>query len=486
MKFRKINKDEISKLDNLIPKNTNWEEFRKQRIKQLNNNEIDIFVVEENNTFIGEITINYINHALQTETIPNQRIYLEAFRIDKKYQGQGLGQQLIEYCIKYYKDKGYTEFTIGVEDDNEIAKHIYLKLGFTEAIDKGNGNEFDPCEYTLYLMKLRNSIEEKISKLMLQCNLGQVTQSPIRVNGGLSHRMYKVVTDKGIYAVKELNNGIMKREGAYLNFVFSEKVTDIAKENDIPAIGAIKIDNNIMVKIEDTFFMIFDWLDGTVLKPNELHCEIIGKILVQIHNIDFSKLDNSKEIENLTIFNWQSYMERANERHKKYSKLLEENIILLEELNQKTVTAMKYANQNLIISHRDLDRKNVMWKDEIPYIIDWEASGYVNPIIEVISTAYYWCGGETEELDIRKFKKFLSNYKSFSKININDNVEILVYADFYSGLNWLEYNLKRSMCIDNNYDQSEIELAENEVIKSIHDIKYNVSQIDTIIELMKK
>lgn len=58
---------------------------------------------------------------------------------------------------------------------------------------------------------------------MLQCNLGQVIENAIRVNGGLSHRMYKVVTDKGIYAVKELNKGIMKRKEAYSNFVFSEK-----------------------------------------------------------------------------------------------------------------------------------------------------------------------------------------------------------------------------------------------------------------------
>ena len=47
----------------------------------------------------------------------------------------------------------YKEFTIGVEEDNEKAKHIYFKYGFTEAIDYGKGDEFDPTEYTLYLKK---------------------------------------------------------------------------------------------------------------------------------------------------------------------------------------------------------------------------------------------------------------------------------------------------------------------------------------------
>ena len=60
----------------------------------------------------------------------------------------------MSYGILYNENltsRGYTEFTIGVEDDIEIAKHIYFKLGFNEAIDKGHGDEFDPSEYTLYL-----------------------------------------------------------------------------------------------------------------------------------------------------------------------------------------------------------------------------------------------------------------------------------------------------------------------------------------------
>ena len=87
--------------------------------------------------------------------------------------------------------------------------------------------------------------------------------------------MYKVETDKGIYAVKELNSGVMKREKAYSNFVFSEKVTDIAKENGILAIGALKLNNDIMVKIDDSYFMVFEWLEGKRLKAEEIkdkHC----------------------------------------------------------------------------------------------------------------------------------------------------------------------------------------------------------------------
>ncbi len=152
MKFRKITIEEFEKLKRLFPNNEDmWIKYKKKRLEQLKKQEIDVFIIEEDEKTIGEITVNYRNNTLETETIPNRRVYLEAFRVDKKYQGQGLGQKLINYCIEYLTNKGYTEFTIGVEDDNEIAKHIYFKLGFNKAIDKGHGDEFDPSEYTLYL-----------------------------------------------------------------------------------------------------------------------------------------------------------------------------------------------------------------------------------------------------------------------------------------------------------------------------------------------
>ena len=154
MIVKKILKEEFIKLKGLFPgKEELWIKYKNQRLKQFDNEEIDIYVIKEDEKFIGELTVNYVSHDLKSETIPNIRVYFEAFRIDKKYQGKGLGQKLIEYTINDLKEKGFKEFTIGVEEDNEKAKHIYLKYGFIEAIDYGKGDEFDPSEYTLYLKK---------------------------------------------------------------------------------------------------------------------------------------------------------------------------------------------------------------------------------------------------------------------------------------------------------------------------------------------
>jgi len=153
--YRKIDVEEFEKLKDMFPGSRElWNKYKKERENRLQNKEIDIYVIEKENEIIGEITVNYISHELETEAITNRRVYFEAFRVEKQYKGNGLGQRLLCYAINELKERGYTEFTIGVESDNEIAKHIYFKYGFTEVIDKGKGDEFDPSEYTLYLKRI--------------------------------------------------------------------------------------------------------------------------------------------------------------------------------------------------------------------------------------------------------------------------------------------------------------------------------------------
>lgn len=330
---------------------------------------------------------------------------------------------------------------------------------------------------------------EKLKQLLRETQIGNDIVNIEKITGGLSHRMYKVTTDKGIYAIKELNQGIMNRKEAYSNFVFSENVTEIAKQNKIPAVGAIKVKNKFITKIDDSYFMVFSWLEGKVLKPEEIsekHCEIIGSILAQIHNTDFSIIEDEKRKQsNTKEFEWNKYIELAEMQNKVYVNILKHNVDLLYKLNRETIKALKYAKNNLVISHRDLDRKNVMWQGNNPFIIDWEASGYINPTIELIQVAWYWSGGDIENIDYNKFEKIINSYKKYYEGNIDKNVDVLIYADNYGGFEWLDYNLKRSLCIENNYEQDEIELAENEVIQSIKEIVYNVSQFDDMLKILK-
>jgi len=465
--YRKIEVKEFNKLKSMFPGNEElWNKYKKERVNRLKNKEIDIYVIEKKNEFIGEITVNYISHELETETIPNKRVYFEAFRVEKQYQGNGLGQNLLEYTINELKENGYVEFTIGVEEDNQLAKHIYFKYGFTEVIDKGQGDEFDPSEYTLYLKSIK--IDNVINKLLEKCDLGGLVDLPIRVSGGLLNRMYKVKTTKGTFAIKQLNPEVMKRKDSLNNHIFAEKVANIAKEKGISCLPAKLIDGSSIQEIEGMYFSIFDWFNGKPIIDEELtikKCKIVAKELAKLHNIDFSELENNcKAYYDLKEIDWNFYLDKIT--NVEIKELLNKNIARYSILDKNSIKALNCISNNIVISHRDLDLPNILWNENKLMIIDWESTGIVNPVMEVIDTAWNWSGGQNY-FDINKFNTFISSYEeNGGKIkDFNKAIE----ADFKAKFGWLEYNLKR-VCGIECLDKEEKMLGEKEVIRTIDEI----------------
>ena len=61
-----------------------------------------------------------------------------------------------------------------------------------------------------------------IEKFCRMNNLG-VVENITKLTGGLMHKMFKVETDKGVYAIKVLNQEVMSREEAYNNLLFQRR-----------------------------------------------------------------------------------------------------------------------------------------------------------------------------------------------------------------------------------------------------------------------
>ena len=77
-----------------------------------------------------------------------------AFRIRETYQNKGYGTYLLKTVLTALKEQGYCEFTVGVEDDNFRAIHMYQNMGFKEVLlRKKEEYQGDAYEYNLYLKR---------------------------------------------------------------------------------------------------------------------------------------------------------------------------------------------------------------------------------------------------------------------------------------------------------------------------------------------
>lgn len=324
----------------------------------------------------------------------------------------------------------------------------------------------------------------QFEKLCNVLQLGKIIGMPKAISGGLLHKMHIVKTSKGKYAIKALNPQIMSRPMAMQNFINSEHIANIAS-NSISALPAKRFNGVFMQEIDNQFYLVFDWVDGKSIRSDEInitHCEKIGAILADIHITDFSKLDivNDWSDDTTHTIDWSDYLQKGQKSNTVWTNLLLEIIDKLYDWNAQASKSAKLLASDMVISHRDLDPKNVMWNKDNPIIIDWEAAGYISSMQELIETAIYWSEEEMGSIDKEKFLAFIDGYKKkYGKLQ--ENWRTALVSVFLGKLNWLEYNLKRSLWIECT-EAEEQQMGTTEVIGTINHIR---RYADMVSELEK-
>lgn len=285
------------------------------------------------------------------------------------------------------------------------------------------------------------------SNICTHFNLGSPIQELTRIYGGLLHIMWRLDTAKGSYAIKQLSKDIdLKNEQVTKNYELTERIASRFAALGIAAISAITQAGRHLFIIDEIGFLAYPWVDAKALDQNavsENHALKIAEILAKIHCLD---LDEPEITET-------EFPIHANE---KIIRLIEKCPV--EELlkNQKNLLAANEAYQNaiptlkthIVVSHGDLDQKNVLWdKNDNPILIDWESARKLNPVYEIVNAALDW-SGISSKFDKNQFRKMISAYIKAGGIIDERGVEAAFYGVLGNWINWMVYNLERSTSID--------------------------------------
>ena len=327
------------------------------------------------------------------------------------------------------------------------------------------------------------NIKDFFDKLVLNLDLGKLIEEPSRVSGGLTHKMYKIVTDKSKYIVKLLNPNIMKRPTALGNFERADKFEMIFQENNVEAIYSLEFNGKKMQLQDGQYFYVYNWYDGKSLKDikiNKMHCEKIGSVLAKIHNITLKEEIWNEDIKSI---DWKYYIDLAKEKKSQIYDMLFDKIDLLNDSMKKGNEVVNKLPNYTAICHNDLDSKNVLWIKDDFKIIDLECLGYSNPYLELFTLALCWSGYESCNINFVLFKTFIDSYFENSKLDRNINWEVLYYAN-NGRLEWLEYNIKRSLMLETDSEEEQ-QLGINEVKETIEHVVYYESIKNELLKYCK-
>ena len=122
--------------------------------------------------------------------------------------------------------------------------------------------------------------------------------------------------------------------------------------------------------------------------------------------------------------------------------------------------------KHMVISHRDLDPKNVIWDEFCPFLIDWEAAGYINPYQELLEIINYWADDGKGSLNKEYFDVIIEAYGRHISLK-NVEWERVLAGSCAGMLGWLAYNVKRALGMEAS-DEEEVRLGEEQVKETIN------------------
>ncbi len=312
-------------------------------------------------------------------------------------------------------------------------------------------------------------MKDILKKLMQECGLGEIMSPVEPVSGGLMHRMYKVTTDKGTYAVKHLNAEIMKRPDVFENYARAEKIEAMLEQHNIPIVPALVFHEKKMQSIEDNYFYVFRWQNGNITDWNHIsgeQCFMAGDILGKIHAINPENVET--EAPEVSAIDWKEYIQKAKEQNSSIAALLEEKQELLVYAERELNKAKAALPSMRCLSNEDMDPKNIMWENGSPWVIDLECLDYGNPMAHAVVLALQWAGTVTESLDTDKLVAFFDGYLEAYDNGFRGYDKLIGVA--YNWVDWLEYNIRRAL--GNCVDETEQNLGISEVRNTIQRIEY--------------
>lgn len=293
---------------------------------------------------------------------------------------------------------------------------------------------------------------DHLKHLSQHFNLGQPVKLPERVYGGLLHIMWRLDTNKGSYAIKQLSKDIdLKNEQVIKNYEMSEQIASHFIAQGIPGVCAISQSQSQkhLFIVDGAGYLVYPWVNAKALGRDEINEDqalIIARLLAKMHLMNLYiegigepefGVHDSKYLTDL--------IKQSTQMQLSFAEILNSNRFTLLEINEDYLGSIEILKKHTVISHGDLDQKNVLWTDKKqPLLIDWESARELNPTYEIVNAALDW-SGVTTDLNINLFHEMLKSYAEAGGLIEKQTIKAAFYGVIGNWINWMVYNINRAI-----------------------------------------
>ncbi|MEU7875468.1 aminoglycoside phosphotransferase family protein [Dactylosporangium sp. NPDC049140] len=229
-------------------------------------------------------------------------------------------------------------------------------------------------------------------------HLGAPIGPMTRVHGGFANRLYRLDTDQGSFAVKEMN--LLDRRSAY-------RAEDVFRFERAAFAAGIAMPEPISVSDHT---LVHRWVEGEKIPEAPVPAAYafeIGEILARIHALDVEWTDDSTE--DPASRDWPELAERATATGQPWAAELTAQVETFLAIAHFVDTCERPGP--VVLTHKDIQPWNLLAHEGRPVVLDWELSGMLDLSGELGSTALSLAKGPGFD-DIRPavFRSVLDGY----------------------------------------------------------------------------
>lgn len=312
--------------------------------------------------------------------------------------------------------------------------------------------------------------------------------TPTRVLGGLLHRMWRVDTEKGSYAVKQLSTDIALTQEERETFERTERIASRFHKLGIPAVSALEWEGQYLIDVDSETFLVYPWVDASALDKDaisKVHAIKIAHLLAEIHVINLKVPElTEQEFDVHETKELVQLIHQTETQGLPFAQELRTHQGILTRINEAYQQHIPLLQKTSIVSHGDFDQKNILWDvNANPILIDWESARKINPTQEIISVALDW-SGITTHLQKELFVEMIRSYLTAGGTIDQKDVHAAFWGILGNWLNWLLYNIQRSL----NPDPKKLEEKEfsiehiPQVLKTIITLESLIPELTVLID----
>jgi hypothetical protein len=289
---------------------------------------------------------------------------------------------------------------------------------------------------------------EHLQSLCERLALGRPEEPLAPVAGGFHHRMWRLRTGEGKFAIKQLAPDAPLAPGPVNRIELAESAARAFASRGLPAVCALRGATGYLQQIGETGYLVYPWVEACARRSRDIRprdAVQVAQLLARMHSAGVS-IDGlaapapaPADEERLGLILQQA--RRCNVRH---AALLEEYRPAFAAILAAHRASAHRLDRDLVVSHGDLDHKNILWDARgAPRLIDWESARRLHPTYELLLEALEW-SGLTHHLESARSLHMLAAYRDAGgRIDIDAFRPAMdcILADW---LSWLLYNLGRA------------------------------------------